>query len=65
MINFQMTKDDASLVHDVLDRYLYHLEVEIIHTDKRSFRDALKQREKSLKDIAGRLKALIGEESKS
>ena len=64
MITFEMTKDEANIVQNVIERYLYHLQVEIMHTDKRDFRDALKQREKFLKDIIDRLKTKILTESK-
>jgi hypothetical protein len=59
MINLEMTKDDASIVESVIERYLYHLQVEIIHTDNRDFRNALKQRESFLKEIIDRLKTKI------
>lgn len=36
------------MVQGVIERYLDHLQVEIIHTDKRDFRKALKEREKFL-----------------
>jgi aspartyl/asparaginyl-tRNA synthetase len=61
MITFEMTKDEANIVQNVIERYLYHLQVEIMHTDKRDFRDALKQREKFLKDIIDRMKTKIAE----
>jgi hypothetical protein len=64
MITFEMTKDEANIVQNVIERYLYHLQVEIMHTDKREFRDALKHREKFLKDIIDRLKTKILTESK-
>lgn len=63
MITFDMTKDEANIVQNVIERYLYHLQVEIMHTDKRDFRDALKHREKFLKDIIDRLKTKIIAES--
>jgi hypothetical protein len=59
MVNLEMTKDEAGIVESVIERYLYHLQVEIIHTDNRSFRDALKQREQFLKEIIDRLKTKI------
>jgi hypothetical protein len=59
-----MTKDEANVVQNVIERYLYHLQVEIMHTDKREFREALKQREKFLKDIIDRMKTKILAESK-
>jgi hypothetical protein len=61
MISFEMTKDEANIVQNVIERYLYHLQVEIMHTDKREFRDALKQREKFLKEIIDRMKSKITE----
>jgi len=64
MITFEMSKDEANIVQNVIERYLYHLQVEIMHTDKREFRDALKQREKFLKEIIDRLKTKILAESK-
>jgi hypothetical protein len=64
MITFEMTKDEANIVQNVIERYLYHLQVEIMHTDKREFRDALKSREKFLKDIIDRMKTKILAEPK-
>ena len=61
MITFEMTKDEANIVQNVIERYLYHLQVEIMHTDKRDFREALKQREKFLKDIIDRMNTKIAE----
>ena len=59
MISFEMTKDEAITVQNVIERYLYHLQVEISHTDKREFRNALKEREKFLTEIIDRLKTKI------
>lgn len=59
MISFEMTKDEAEIVESVLERYLYHLQVEIIHTDNRDFRDSLKKREQFLKEIIDRVKTKI------
>lgn len=64
MVNLEMTNDEASIVKNVIERYLYHLQVEIMHTDKREFRDALKERERFLKDIIDRIKTKILEQSK-
>lgn len=63
MISLEMDKDEASTVQNVMERYLSHLQVEIIHTDKREFREALKQREKFMKEIIDRLKTKILEAS--
>jgi hypothetical protein len=59
MITFEWNKDEAHTVQDAMERYLSHLQVEIIHTDKREFREALKQREKFMKEIIDRLKTKI------
>jgi len=63
MISLEINKDEASTVQNVMGRYLSHLQVEIIHTDKREFREALKQREKFMKEIIDRLKTKILEAS--
>jgi hypothetical protein len=57
MIRFEMTEEEAIVVQTVIERYLYHLQVEIMHTDRREFRDALKEREQFLKKIIERLKS--------
>jgi hypothetical protein len=61
MVNMEMTKDEAKVVLSVLERYLYHLQVEIIHTDNREFRTALKEREVFLTGIIARLKELAAD----
>lgn len=63
MISLEINKDEASTVQNVMGHYLSHLQVEIIHTDKREFREALKQREKFMKEIIDRLKTKILEAS--
>jgi hypothetical protein len=59
MVSFEMSKEEAGIVLSVIERYLYHLQVEITHTDKREFREALKQRDKFLQKIIDRLKTSI------
>ncbi|HOP46817.1 MAG TPA: hypothetical protein PK874_04075 [Desulfobacteraceae bacterium] len=63
MINIEMNKEEADILIGVIERYLYHLQVEIIHTDTREFKEALKKREGFLKDMIDRFKAKVGEES--
>jgi hypothetical protein len=55
VISLEMTKDEANTVENVIERYLDHLQVEITHTDKREFRNALKQRDRFLRQIIDRL----------
>ena len=55
----EMSEEEAKLLLDVLDRYHSHLEVEIRRTDHRAFKQALKEREKSLVVVIERLRKLI------
>ena len=59
MIKIEMNKEEANILVSVIERYLYHLQVEIIHTNKREFRDALKKRENFLKYVIDRFKTQI------
>jgi hypothetical protein len=59
MITLEMNEEEAKLLLSVLDRYMYHLQIEIAHTHKRAFREALKESEVSLKSLIDKLKGLI------
>ena len=59
MINFELNDDEAKLVSDVLGNYRLHLGAEIMHTDSREFREALKKREKDLEVMIERLGRLV------
>lgn len=59
MVNFEISEEEAKLLSNVLDRYDSHLEVEIVKTHMREFRDALKERQKILKTLIERLKKLV------
>ncbi|MDD3847542.1 MAG: hypothetical protein PHC90_14435 [Syntrophorhabdaceae bacterium] len=59
MVTCEMTDDEAKLLLSVLERYNSHLEVEIARTNRREFRDALKEREKQLKALIERVKKLV------
>ncbi len=58
MTNFELNDEESKLLLNVLENYLLHLEVEINRTHRREFRDALKEREKSLKAVIDRLRQL-------
>jgi hypothetical protein len=58
MINFELDNEEAKLLLGVLENYLLHLGVEIKRTYRREFRDALKEREKSLEAVVERLRQL-------
>jgi hypothetical protein len=60
MATLEMNKEEAELLLNVIERYQSHLEVEIVRTHKREFREALKEREKGLKIIIERLRKLVG-----
>jgi hypothetical protein len=59
MVTCEMNEDEAKLLLNVLERYYSHLEVEIVRTSRREFRDALKEREKQLKTLIEKVKSLI------
>jgi hypothetical protein len=59
MVTLEMNDEEAKLLLNVLERYHSHLEVEIVRTNRREFRDALKEREKQLKAIIEKVRALI------
>jgi len=39
MINFEMSKEEANIVQNGIERDLDHLQVESMHNDKREFQD--------------------------
>ena len=59
MITLTMDDEEAKLLLEVIERYHMHLEVEIRRTNKRDFREALRDREISLIVIIERLKKLV------
>jgi hypothetical protein len=61
MVTLEMNEEEAKLMLNVLDRYHLHLEVEVKRTDRREFRDALKDRESKLKALIDRVRALVKE----
>ena len=61
MITLEMNEEESKLLQNVLERYHSHLEVEVKRTDRREFREALKDREGKLKALIGKVKALVKE----
>ena len=59
MVTLELSKEEARALENVLDRYLMHLEVEIVKTEKKEFKEALKERKKILVAIGERLKGKI------
>ncbi|HOI74980.1 MAG TPA: hypothetical protein PLO63_12625 [Syntrophales bacterium] len=57
MTNVELTPEEAKLLLEVLERYYPSLRIEVVNTDDREFRRALKAREAFMKDMITRLKA--------
>ena len=55
MVSLEMNDEEVKVLSSVLENYHLHLEVEINHTDRREFREALVKREKALKAVIERL----------
>ncbi|MBA4389390.1 MAG: hypothetical protein C0399_00410 [Syntrophus sp. (in: bacteria)] len=60
MLTMGMNDEEAKFLLNVLERYNSHLEIEIIRTHHREFREALKERDNILKTLIDRLKKLMG-----
>jgi hypothetical protein len=60
MINIGMNEEEAKFLLNVLERYNSHLEIEIVRTHHREFKEALKERENILKALIDRVKKLLG-----
>ncbi len=58
MVTLEMNDEEAKLMLNVLERYHSHLEVEVRRTDKREFRDALKERESKLIALIEKVRSL-------
>jgi len=61
MVSLEMNNEEVKLLLNVLERYHSHLEVEVKRTDRREFREALKEREAKLVALIGKVKALAKE----
>ena len=48
MINLNLTEEEEKILHTVVDSYLSDLRMEIADTDRKDFRDMLKQRKQVL-----------------
>jgi LPS O-antigen subunit length determinant protein (WzzB/FepE family) len=56
MIDLKLTNEEAAELQNVLTSYVSELRMEIADTDKYEFREGLKNKEKFLKDLIGRLR---------
>ncbi len=55
MMTIELDDEEIRGVHGSLENYLNHLRVEIAHTDRRDFREALKKREALIEGVIRRL----------
>ncbi len=59
MIQIELTKDEAEKLKEILQAYLSDLRMEVADTDRKDFRDMLKENEVFLKVFLTRIKAKI------
>jgi hypothetical protein len=59
MSTLDLTRDEEQHLLEILERYYPSLRIEVVNTDDREFRRALKQREAFMKDLINRLKAAL------
>ncbi|MCX8110638.1 MAG: hypothetical protein N3D15_05270 [Syntrophorhabdaceae bacterium] len=59
MITLEMDKEELKTLINIIERYLSHLEVEIVRTHHREFRKSLKEREEQIKATLEKLKKLV------
>ncbi len=57
MSKLTLTPEEEQELLAILERYLLDLRIEIVHTDNRDFRRALKEREVFTKSLIERLKS--------
>jgi hypothetical protein len=59
MSTLELTREEEQHLLEILERYYPSLRIEVVNTDDREFRRALKQREIFMKDLITRLKAAL------
>jgi len=59
MSTLELTREEERHLLEILERYYPSLRIEVVNTDDREFRRALKQRESFMKDLITRLKAAL------
>jgi hypothetical protein len=57
MITVKLTEEEAVILQDIVETFIEGIRVEIMHTDKREYREMLKQQEKVVKKILDELQA--------
>ncbi|MDH3458600.1 MAG: hypothetical protein OER90_17310 [Gemmatimonadota bacterium] len=51
MLQLDLSRDELQILEDVLDSYLSDLRMEIADTDRKDFRDSLKERKRVLNAV--------------
>lgn len=64
MTTIQVSDQEAALLHNILQNSFHDLEVEIVHTDRREFKDYLKSRESLLRRLIEEVGKSLGESVK-
>ena len=64
MTKIQVSDQEAVLLHSILQNSFRELEVEIVHTDRREFKDYLKSRESLLRRLIEEVGKSLGESVK-
>jgi len=59
MSTLDLTREEERHLLEIMERYYPSLRIEVVNTDDREFRRALKQRETFMKDLIARLKAAL------
>jgi len=58
MVRIDLDREQAAMLHEVLENYLGDLRMEIAGTERKDFRDGLKQTEAFLKEVLGQLRVV-------
>jgi hypothetical protein len=61
MSTLELTREEERHLLEIMERYYPSLRIEVVNTDDREFRRALKQRETFMKDLITRLKAALAD----
>jgi hypothetical protein len=55
MVKLEMTEQQAQTLRDILDSFLSDLRLEIADTERKAWRDKMKEQEDFIKDLLARL----------
>jgi len=57
MITLKLNDEEAMILYNIVESFLENLRVEVLHTDRREYREMLKQQEITVKKILEELEA--------